>query len=1413
MIIDADSGEIVGDANELTAESIVNGALQNSSVASPVPQGQQSQAGETGESSEPVSPRRRRTITGRNVNPWKPPAPAEQAPAPKKGKPEDTYDAAERVMRNYEEARQIDAEDYDESVVTGYTQFRQNNPSANPGEYIARHRLSNESFRNMAVLPGENVGETTEEWERHVSEEGLRETPDETLDVETKKNTEKQDKLIRTTVSDIVRGFFHVTGEHTETNEEGIEVLKWDDIADRALAKVMKYFNINGIDGQRTVFRLVRLYASMSVDRNGKMFGTDDERWQLSSGEFAHICNLIIQSCREYGHPMAMVGNHELAGTLMFPCGVMPKVVAQAICNPGSQLRCTPSELVQRCQDEWTTRTLPAIRRNIEHEDQMVVVLDMARAISMLDGITAERFSERYNVSTTLDYHLSEYQNRNKEYAQAMHNNVDAQAVNERQNWMLQQYTNRFDEQRHFSRIVDHEGKERDMQNREKSWISALKFSNKLARAGSIALNIGVHLGAFGEKGVGNIRTGIAIWAMGSSYKVSDFTRERIRSDESIEAFQCVKELYDSFGPGAVRLFEQSDLDYTKENVAKFARKNLQTLTSAPIEVANRILDQFTHRMLTADYAFRRSDVNLWFNAYLAANKAGADVQQKLAERGELSQREIPLTGSEIDGMIRSYTTMGQFFAEAMGSDYGIEAYKMMKANNIGQISPWNYAVDQFLRDHTVTDTIITQFVDTYPRYGLNFVYMLMPFSRTVSYLHYKMHNADDMRNPMMQTELQGDIVLGGNYEDFATGLRMNLIYDALTIGHSLLIGGLVGIILNMIGFDEPWDDQNKDNASMWVIGKKIGLGEDNDGDGKPDGVEIQLAWWLNDITLLSMPFAYLTAGYLSTGGDLDQARRLMFSGLHDTIDGNVLLDFCDVVKNFRTDYLEFNQMIEDDAYEGPRDLYSYATLEFEQYMLSLITGKKWNPLNPLVNTINRDTLFAGQDARNRAFNKVFDKSDDWHKQNGITQSTSYEDYLRRKYTSSNILYAALCNKFINKGDESKTGYFWWEMPARTMGDNLGYAWLSKYAMDYSQKPAEVTTEQWEEDMAEKVLADIRYFQENGGIEKAVESGYIIPSDARKATLNVLFSRRNNLDNEWAARLESGELRYYTDREPEYVRYAEERAAINTLIFDWLKNDDIPAWTQTYEQLLTDYDVTYVYTDTGKPAPEWEMFSPNVEAKWLPKGNHPTSLLPFTVVDTKDRGFNAETINAWYKDGPSGSDLKYIFDTIGQAELKLGRDAGMILNDSLFGKQVLSDEFLALNGPSTINYRSYVAKELTLPDDIKSFDETKANGGTLGDAGKYSQDAQDVISGKAKTSNSSNYTTYWPRSTYGGYGGGGGGGYSGNYNPKIYSSPRQVNSDRAATMYTKSPHTASTSYLRPSVSTKGSREAYRRQDF
>lgn len=96
------------------------------------------------------------------------------------------------------------------------------------------------------------------------------------------------------------------------------------------------------------------------------------------------------------------------------------------------------------------------------------------------------------------------------------------------------------------------------------------------------------------------------------------------------------------------------------------------------------------------------------------------------------------------------------------------------------------------------------------------------------------------------------------------------------------------------------------------------------------------------------------------------------------------------------------------------------------------------------------------------------------------------------------------------------------------------------------------------------------------------------------------------------------------------------------------------------------------------------------------------------------------------------------------------------------------------------------------------------DGGILGEMGQYHD--KDYWLENSKLNDSS-----YGYGTYPSYRGGGGG--SSSYTPRIYSSSRSINGDRATTMYTKTLQDARvTSYLHPGVTTKGSREAYKRQD-
>ena len=116
MLVDSETGEVLQEnVNELP-ESYID----DSSFIFNGTENEEDQEEEQEE--EPSQPTRRRRIVGRNSNPWRPRETPVQAPAPTR-RPEDSYDAAERVMGNYEQARQFEAEDQDMSVAMGYTRF------------------------------------------------------------------------------------------------------------------------------------------------------------------------------------------------------------------------------------------------------------------------------------------------------------------------------------------------------------------------------------------------------------------------------------------------------------------------------------------------------------------------------------------------------------------------------------------------------------------------------------------------------------------------------------------------------------------------------------------------------------------------------------------------------------------------------------------------------------------------------------------------------------------------------------------------------------------------------------------------------------------------------------------------------------------------------------------------------------------------------------------------------------------------------------------------------------------------------------------------------------------------------------------------------------------------------------------
>lgn len=1423
----AQRGAVIGRAGERTPGSATAAPSPRNQPAAPVVQSRPA---------EPNVPVAKASSNGKQQAKPSAPASPQQVSIVEEPTTRQRVDAIfYREARRAEESARENAE-HNERVENNYNQWVEQHPMANGSVALPTQllRSEEEAFGNEAEPLMKSGYRTLDEFE-----EGREATGTGTK----QKDTSRQDRMIDNLVDDMKLGFFHITTERiVKDKNTGKESVRWSAPVEDAMSNVMEYFGLHGIEGQRTVFRLVRLYASMGVDSDGRMFNESNDEWSLNEQEFRTICSMIIRSCIEHGHPMAMTFRRwQLRETDIYPSGVMPKVVAKAITGPDSNLRVSAADLVQMCQNEWNGRTYPTMKANLIRDNsedgaggrneiaQRVSIERMQQAISRLDGISTEDFSRRYGVDTTLHYKLSEYEDQLAEYAAATNGNYDSDKVVEKKQRRLEYYKRQAMKQKGVKFHIE----ENDQLVEEvvidgikhRSYIQAgANLVTAIARTNSILSRPVLAIASLNEKAVGNLRTKFGIDILNAlendgqkKYTVSDQAYERMKSEEAVKALDAAKMLFEIGGPGAARLFAQEGKPCTHENVTRFLQDKYLNDSSQSEGLAGRIdekrkqLQRWSQKLMVGDLVFKKSDTVNWFNALLLSNASLGNAQDKLAQQGIVDESgEIALTGDEIEDIMNGNTDIAGFFTEMMGTSAGVSAYNMMRANSIAQVNPISYYTDRFLRDHGVTNMMITMFVDTFPTYGLNFIYNIAPFSRTLTYLAVKKTEGRETDNAIGNT----DLTIGGNLSDsgidfddpgFQAGLRQNLVFDALTLGHNMLVGGLLGLVFLALGFEPPDDDENLFNISMWKIG----------------GKEIQWAWWLNDLTLLGMPFAYFIASGHKTG-DWKLAGELMMDSLHDQVDGNVVLDFADLITNWRYDIMEFEQMSKDPSYTGPTDMSSFALMEM--YSSLLRAGNKITPGAPLFDSMSRSALIRGIDARSADPRKVFKHSSDpeldkWYQEHNVTENVdSYFEMLDRKYSTGNWLYALANNaRYGVFGNDQKTGFFWWEMPVRTMGDPLAYVWAGQFNVDYDNMPEGMSREQYDAEIACNVKSYIDRFTEEGlNASEAVKNyGFMIPGPARKAALNYMYDQLAELDQEWVNRNASGELADKNDYQVAKGIYYAERDEINSIIYDWLKNDDIPEWGTEYEQLLTDYDITYVYKDSGKPVPmgAWiDQFDPNVEAVYKPKGNHPTSLLPWTEVDYSDnvtnRGYNAETTPYWWREGMTGSDAEALRNLtlsdgtrLEDAIIPMGRDTGERLGDVLFGMQ--NTGVYSNPDEPTIGWRSYVPRKTELSDDIRNF-------------GKEYEEAWDEKKKNitnAAWSSDGNGTTMYPRRSYGTNYGSSGYSSSSNYNPKIYSNPRSVNADRAATMYTKTPQSARTSYLRPGFSTKGSREAYKRQDI
>lgn len=1159
-----------------------------------------------------------------------------------------------------------------------------------------------------------------------------------------------------------------------------------------------------------------------------------------------------------------------VAKTRCFPLGYMPlQLIRDLRCNPDSPLNQMSERQIQTMiGNQWINETYPILLANTGGNLmwQARAIENMMRGLMMADG---------KNPSSLDIPDIVERQTLMALRAEAASvNDPDIAAANEvkRSNLekALSQWTHRFMKQ-NGKRSSDGSIDSAAMKRRRNRVGDAFRTMSMLQRAAKAA-NIGVMISSIPEAWVAEREQSLANLLsdaifkgmhgdVAKNYEFTDHLRQMSETKEAIEAREVAESLYRIGGHMAIDAFltEMGDDGRARNHLTRadlnsfLQRYGVYGPNSSLSDMARQafgvkpgeeagflsnlqhIVDGLDNMMLGSNM-FKESESRQF-------------VQMSMAEmaRSSLHGRE-----SYTSQQVQDWGEIGggeELIRSLMQTDAGREAFMTQGITSLGRKSPIEHQMRLIMAKNGLTEFAVRTMFDRFPEYGVNKILQMVPFSNTLSYLSacgvksvgdiLATANADNsggrafirageamQRNFSYQVGAsynQGNIDLSTREgrRRFREGLRKNLLYDTIMGGEKLMIAGIYcGWIIAMGGVQPPDDDEDRYTWSEW----KIGDGE--------DAVPIKWAWWMDDLSGVGLPLGMAWAICMQDDWSSEAkqtATNTFINAIANFNSGTAVFDAIDLVNNFDEEWDATLGMNIGDYDPG-----------YDEWGMTMLEQGFWNIAGDLTPTFigqltpwSRDYLFRG-DADAHTASKVYDvgegsKYSMQEAQEGYhTRRTgSYADYMRRRSSQTNILQAMFYDWWMGAGSEDSaiTGYKYTEQPLDTMVDPYAQAMYDRFFLDLDPATSDISIDNQKEREAEldarasEVVQWIDNHYQNA--TQANLDGFVLNYEARVNCINYCYKM---IDRAWDD--------YHRDTEEwlpddEYDRVVQNRQDkiehYQNLIYNYFQSDDIPWSLPRYVRQESDRETRYVdengnamtYLDTLGSSPK-----AHAESYWY--GNRP-SLLPLTSPRTAGKGYNYETIPYWTvldEDGNPVNDVESAYDNAGNLVAGIGRNTGKNVRELMWGGQGTNmgpeaDEELHIErgGVPTIGSRPWRLMEETFPESLRNLDADTVSQllgipSSLPTEDDESNDTDDSTSGGRRGYGGGSY--YGGRSYRRSYYGGGGGS---NYNPKIYSSSRQVYSQRASGLQTRQPYKATTTYLRPAFYTKGSREAYKRSDL
>lgn len=1306
----------------------------------------------------------------------------------------------------------------------------------------------------------------------------------------------------------------HIEGERFETHTETVNG-KERTYARRVYSERIRYA-INEIQNLydcsiSDVMRLIQLRAGLGVDINGTIASVDPNKFKLTEDQAYELMRDIRESQKKNGHPLGPVDGMPggsgvrddtgkfvvVAGTRCFSLGYMPKSLIRSISrNWGSALHGLSEQQIQkRIASTWINETYPQLCANTGGNlmYQARAIENMMRALASVDGADLSELRIPKVVARKTLMQMRAEQQATEDDAIREANEVKHERITS----ALNSWTNRMMK---VGKTRNPDGSIESVSKRRHGKIdhsfrvlSSLERSAKAANIMIMVSAIPEAVIAKREQSLANMLSEAAFNSLhedvAENYRMTNFLNQASSSKESIDALTVAESLYRIGGHTAIDAFfaEMDDSGHYRNRLTK---ADLRSFLQRWGVTGDSITDELRDRLglkTPGEVAGFLSNVS----ALLDGAMLGSGMFRESESRQFVSMCMAEMARSSIHGresftseQVEQWARGGseEMIRSLLQTDAGREAFMTQGITSLGRKSPVEHMMRSIMSANGVTEFAVRSMFDRFPEYGVNKVLQMIPMSNTLCFLtsrgissvgdilaqagHEAPSNIVSNAGTAMGERMSRvrDYQVGGRLS-FAEGFRKNLMYDCIMGGEKLLIAGIyAGVIAALGGVQPPDDERDRYNWSEW----KIGSGD--------DAVPIKWAWWMDDLSGVGLPLGMAWA-IAEQGGWTDDAKstatNTFINAVANLNSGTAVFDFIDLVNNFRDE--ADAALNTEGSYEPSRD----------EWLMTAIEQGAWDIVGDLTPTFvgqlvpwSKDYIVRGGDQDAHTASKVYDtsrKSKSKAEEEQTTKRTgSYSDYMRRRATQTNVLYAMFMDWVTGASDDESdlTGYKYTEQPLDTMVDPYAQKMFDRFFLDLDPATTNIPPglpESKREELLDQKAEDVVQWIDGHytNATQAALDGFVLNYDARVNCINYCHKQINKAWENYYDSLDNGWL---DDDEYQAVLQTRKDAIdhYNNLIYNYFQSDEIGWSLPRYVRQESDRETRYVdsqgnamtYLDTLSPGMQRAVDSvlnpmmrmvelgdrstsgnrANEESYWYGNRNN---ILPLYSPITEGKGRNYETIPyniVLDEDGNPVNDVGAMYDNAATMDaIQMGRLEGKDVQELMWGgqgnnmKDDTSEELrISREGVPTLGgsggsgggrpwrlLESSVPEELGLGSlDADAVSERLGIPASLPTDGKYAaQNAHEANqSSNASYGGGGGGSSYSYRGGRSGgsyyYSGGGGGGYSSSYNPRIYSNAKSVYSQRASGMSTRQPYKATSTYLRPAFYTSGSRTSYRRQE-